>query len=250
MEAKVFNKDGKKASTITVPEVFNEPFRPDVIKKAVLAAQANRFQPYGPDRTAGTLTSAHSWGSGRGAAHVPRLTNGSRVARITQARGGRSAHAPNPHKIFSEKINDKERILAIRSAAAATMNKDLVKARGYKFDGELPLIVSDDIESLTKTKDVIELLNALGLEADLARARQKQVRGGKGKMRGRQYRKKVGVLIVIGEDKGIGMAARNIAGCDVATLDMVNTELLAPGTQAGRLTVWCESALKMMEGEE
>jgi len=250
MEAKVFNKDGKKASTITVPEVFNEPFRPDVIKKAVLAAQANRLQPYGPDRTAGTLTSAHSWGSGRGAAHVPRLTNGSRVARITQARGGRSAHAPNPHKIFAEKINDKERILAIRSAAAATMNKDLVKARGYKFDGELPLIVSEDIESLTKTKDVIELLVALGLEADLIRARQKQVRGGKGKMRGRQYRKKVGVLIVVGEDKGIGMAARNIAGCDVATLDMVNTELLAPGTHAGRLTVWSESALKMMEGEE
>jgi len=250
MEAKVFSKDGKKTSSIAVPEVFNEPFRPDVIKKAVLAAQANRFQPYGPDRTAGTLTSAHSWGSGRGAAHVPRLVNGSRVARITQARGGRSAHAPNPHKIFSEKINDKERILAIRSAAAATMNKDLVKARGYKFDGELPLIVSEDIESLTKTKDVIELLVALGLEADLERARQKQVRGGKGKMRGRQYRKKVGVLIVVGEDKGIGMAARNIAGCDVATLDMVNTELLAPGTHAGRLTVWSESALKMMEGEE
>jgi len=69
-------------------------------------------------------------------------------------------------------------------------------------------------------------------------------------MRGRQYRKKVGVLIVVGEDKGIGMAARNIAGCDVATLDEVNTELLAPGTHAGRLTVWSESALRMMESEE
>jgi len=250
MEAKILDKSGKKASTIEVPEVFSEPFRPDVIKKAVLAAQANRLQPYGPDRTAGTLTSAHSWGSGRGAAHVPRLTNGSRAARVTQAKGGRSAHAPNPNKIYSEKINDKERILAIRSAAAATMNKELVKARGYKYEGELPIIVSEDIESLTKTKDVIELLKAIGLEADLERAQQKQVRGGRGKMRGRQYRKKVGVLIVVGEDKGIGMAARNIAGCDVATLDEVNTELLAPGTHAGRLTVWSESALRMMESEE
>lgn len=250
MEANILNKSGKKASTIEVPEVFNEPFRPDVIKKAVLAAQANRLQPYGPDRTAGTLTSAHSWGSGRGAAHVPRLTNGSRAARVTQAKGGRSAHAPNPDKIYSEKINDKERILAIRSAAAATMNKELVKARGYKYEGELPLIVSDDIESLSKTKEVVELLTAIGLEADLERAKIKQVRGGRGKMRGRQYRKKVGVLIVVGEDKGIGMAARNIAGCDVVTLDEVNAELLAPGTQAGRLTVWSESALKMMEGEQ
>lgn len=250
MEANILDKSGKKASTMEVPEVFNEPFRPDVIKKAVLAAQANRLQPYGPDRTAGTLTSAHSWGSGRGAAHVPRLTNGSRAARVTQAKGGRSAHAPNPNKIYSEKINDKERILAIRSAAAATMNKELVKARGYKFEGELPLIVSDDIESFTKTKEVVELLTAIGLEADLERAKIKQVRGGRGKMRGRQYKKKVGVLIVVGEDKGIVMAARNIPGCDVVTLDEVNTELLAPGTQAGRLTVWSESALKMMEGEQ
>jgi large subunit ribosomal protein L4e len=233
-----------------VPEVFNEAFRPDVIKKAVLAAQANRLQPYGPDRTAGTLTSAHSWGSGRGAAHVPRLTNGSRAARVTQAKGGRSAHAPNPNKIYAEKINDKERILAIRSAAAATMNKELVKARGYKYEGELPLIVSDEVESLTKTKEVVELLMAIGLEADLERAQIKRVRGGRGKMRGRQYRKKVGVLVVVGEDKGIVKAARNIAGLDIVTLDGVNAELLAPGTQAGRLTVWSESALKMMEGEQ
>jgi large subunit ribosomal protein L4e len=250
MEAVVLDKAGQKASTIKVPDVFNEAYRPDVIKKAVLAAQANRLQPYGPDRTAGTLTSAHSWGSGRGAAHVPRLTNGSRAARVTQARGGRSAHAPNPNKIFKEKINDKERMLAIRSAAAATMNKELVKARGYKYEGELPLIVSDDVESMTRTKDVVDMLMALGLEADLERAKQKQVRGGKGKMRGRQYKKKVGVLIVVGEDKGIGAGARNIAGLDVVTLDNVNAELLAPGTHAGRLTVWSESALKMMEGEE
>jgi large subunit ribosomal protein L4e len=249
MDAVVLGKTGKKTSTIKVPEVFSEAFRPDVIKKAVLAAQANRLQPYGPDRTAGTLTSAHSWGSGRGVAHVPRLTNGSRVARVTQARGGRSAHAPNPNKIFTEKINDKERILAIRSAAAATMNKELVKARGYKYEGELPLIVSDDVESMSKTKEIVELLTAIGLEADLERAKQKQVRGGKGKMRGRQYKKKVGVLIIVGEDKGIGLGARNIAGVDVATLDMVNAELLAPGTVAGRLTVWSESALKMMEGD-
>lgn len=250
MDAVVLDKTGKKASTVKVPEVFDEAFRPDVIKKAVLAAQANRLQPYGPDRTAGMLTSAHSWGSGRGVAHVPRLINGSRAARVTQARGGRSAHAPNPNKIFKEKINDKERVLAIRSAAAATMDKELVKARGYKYEGDLPLVVSDDIESLNKTKDVISLLESIGLQEDLERTKQKQVRGGKGKMRGRQYKKKVGVLIVVGEDKGIGLGARNIAGVDVVTLDNVNAELLAPGTHAGRLTVWSESAFKMMEGEQ
>jgi large subunit ribosomal protein L4e len=250
MEAAVLDRTGKKVSTVKVPEVFNEAYRPDVIKKAVLAAQANRLQPYGPDRTAGTLTSAHSWGSGRGVAHVPRLNNSSRAARVVQARGGRSAHAPNPNKIFAEKINDKERILAIRSAAAATMNSELVKARGFRYDGELPIVVSDEIESMSRTKDVVAFLNAIGLAADLERSKQKRVRGGKGKMRGRQYRRKVGVLIVVGEDKGIGLGARNIPGVDVATLDNVNAELLAPGTHPGRLTVWSESAFKMMEGGE
>jgi large subunit ribosomal protein L4e len=250
MDANILDTTGKKTATMPVPEVFNEAYRPDVIKKAVLAAQANRLQPYGPDRTAGGLSSAHSWGSGRGAAHVPRMINGSRVMRVPQAKGGRKAHAPNPGKINSEKINDKERILAIRSAAAATMNRELIKKRGFKYEGELPLIVVDELEYMTKTKEVIDLLLAMGLEADLERSKQKQVRGGKGKMRGRQYRKKTGVLIVVGEDKGIGMAASNIAGVDVATLDHVNAELLAPGTQAGRLTIWSASALKMMNGEE
>ncbi|MCD1293513.1 50S ribosomal protein L4 [Methanocella sp. CWC-04] len=249
MNAKVFDSKGKKASEIAVPAVFSEPYRPDIIKKAVLAAQANRLQPYGPDRTAGTLSSAHSWGSGRGAAQVPRMKNGSKAMVVPQARGGRSAHGPNPNRDYSEKINKMEKVKAIRSAVAATMNPELVKSRGYIYEGELPLIVSDEIEALTKTKEVVDLLTAMGLEADLERAKEKKVRAGRGKMRGRQYKKKKGVLIVIAEDKGIGIAARNLPGVDVVTLDQLNVEILAPGTHAGRLTVWGEGALKMLSGE-
>jgi len=36
---------------------------------------------------------------------------------------------------------------------------------------------------------------------------------------------------------------------DIATVDQLNTELLAPGTQAGRLTVWTESALLRLGGQ-
>lgn len=249
MNAKIFDKTGKQTSEVAVPMIFNEPFRPDIIKKAVLAAQANRLQPYGPGRLAGTLTSAHSWGSGRGAAQVPRLKNGSRAAQVPQARGGRSAMAPNPMRIYTEKINDKERLRAIRSAVAATTNPELVKARGYKYEGQLPLIVSDDMETMEKTKEVVGLLTALGLEADLERTKEKKVRAGRGKMRGRQYNKKVGVLLVVASDRGIVRAARNIPGVDVATLDALNVELLAPGTHAGRLTVWSESAIKALSEE-
>lgn len=246
MQVKVINKSGKPGAEIAVPDIFSEPYRPDIIKKAVLAAQANRLQPYGPDRTAGTLSSAHSWGSGRGAAHVPRLKNGSRAAVVPQAKGGRSAHGPNPHRIYSEKINDKERLKAIRSAVAATNNPELVKARGYKYEGPFPVVVDDEIQSLKKTKEVVEMLTAMGFGADLARAAEKKVRAGKGKMRGRYYRKKVGLLLVIAEDNGIRLAARNIPGMDVATIDELSAEMLAPGTHAGRLTLWTEGAMKLL----
>jgi large subunit ribosomal protein L4e len=245
MQVKVLSKSGK-AAEIAVPDIFSEPYRPDIIKKAVLAAQANRLQPYGPDRTAGTLSSAHSWGSGRGAAHVPRLKNGSRAAVVPQARGGRAAHGPNPNRIYSEKINDKERLKAIRSAVAATNMPELVKARGFKYEGPLPVVVDDEMQSMNKTKEVVEFLAKVGFEADLERSRQKQVRAGRGKMRGRYYRKKVGLLLVIAEDNGIGLAARNIPGVDVATIDELNAEMLAPGTHAGRLTLWTESAMKLL----
>jgi large subunit ribosomal protein L4e len=246
MQVKVIGKSGKKGAEIAVPDIFSEPYRPDIIKKAVLAAQANRLQPYGPDRTAGTLSSGHSWGSGRGAAHVPRLKNGSRAVVVPQAKGGRASHGPNPHRIYTEKINDKERLKAIRSAVAATVNPELVKARGYKYEGPLPVVVDDEIQSLTKTREVVDMLAAMGFEADLIRAKEKKVRAGRGKMRGRYYQKKVGLLLVIAEDNGIGIAARNVPGMDVATIDELNAEMLAPGTHAGRLTLWTEGAMKLL----
>jgi large subunit ribosomal protein L4e len=246
MQVKVIGKSGKKGAEIAVPDIFSEPYRPDIIKKAVLAAQANRLQPYGPDRTAGTLSSGHSWGSGRGAAHMPRLKNGSRAVVVPQAKGGRASHGPNPHRIYTEKINNKERLKAIRSAVAATVNPELVKARGYKYEGPLPVVVDDEIQSLTKTKDVVDMLAAMGFEADLVRAKEKKVRAGRGKMRGRYYQKKVGLLLVIAEDNGIGQAARNVPGMDVATIDELNAEMLAPGTHAGRLTLWTEGAMKLL----
>jgi large subunit ribosomal protein L4e len=246
MQVKVIDKSGKKGAEIAVPDIFSEPYRPDIIKKAVLAAQANRLQPYGPDRTAGTLSSGHSWGSGRGAAHMPRLKNGSRAVVVPQAKGGRASHGPNPHRIYTEKINNKERLKAIRSAVAATVNPELVKARGYKYEGPLPVVVADEIQSLTKTGEVVDMLTAMGFEADLIRAKEKKVRAGRGKMRGRYYQKKVGLLLVIAEDNGIGIAARNVPGMDVATIDELNAEMLAPGTHAGRLTLWTEGAMKLL----
>jgi len=241
MKARVLSLKGKMKTKVDLPEVFDEAYRPDLIKKAVVVAQANRRQSYGAQPTAGIKTSAESWGSGRGVAQVPRLKNSSRVARVPQAVGGRKAHPPNASRTFSEKINKKERKKAMRSAIAATANPELVKARGHRFDATLPLIVEDSFEKLATTGKIAEVLAALNVLQDVQKAKRgKHVRAGKGKRRGRRYKTKKSILII--GTKPL-FAARNLPGVDVVSVDQLNVELLAPGTHAGRLAIWTKSAL-------
>jgi large subunit ribosomal protein L4e len=241
MNATVRDLNGDDAGEVELPETFDTPYRPDLIKRAVVAAQANRKQAYGADPYAGMRTPAESMGSGRGMAHVPRENGQGR--RVPQTVGGRKAHPPKAEKDQGKRINDKERKLAVRSAVAATADADLVRERGHRFDEgvELPLVVSDEFEELVKTKEVVAFLEAVGLHADVERADERTVRAGRGKTRGRKYRRAKSILFVTSEEPS--RAARNLAGADVATAANVSAEDLAPGTHAGRLTVWTESAL-------
>ncbi|MEM2102732.1 MAG: 50S ribosomal protein L4, partial [Candidatus Bathyarchaeia archaeon] len=75
----------------------------------------------------------------------------------------------------------------------------------------------------------------------------RKVRAGKGKKRGRRIKQAVGPLIVIDKNDGIAEAAQNLPGVDVATLDELNVELLAPGTHPGRLTIWANSAFEKLD---
>ncbi|MCD4799937.1 MAG: 50S ribosomal protein L4 [Methanosarcinales archaeon] len=249
-KAKIMDITGASKGDIELPAVFDEMYRPDLIKKAVLAAQANRLQVYGPTPYAGMQTSAANWGPGRGVARVPRIKTGNRVARITQARGGRKAHPPKVEKDYSEKINKKERYKAINSAIAATTNPELVRNRGHRFDAELPIVADDEFQDIKTTKGVIGFMEAINVYDDVIRAKNgKHIRAGGGKRRGRKYKKPKSLLIVIGEDNGIVRAARNLSGVDVINVNRLNAELLAPGTHAGRLAIWTESAIKVL-GEE
>ncbi|ATZ60721.2 MAG: 50S ribosomal protein L4 [Methanosarcinales archaeon Met12] len=246
--AQVMDLSGKIKEKIELPSVFEEVYRPDLIKRAVIAAQANRLQPYGADPYAGMRTSAEGWGTGRGVSRAPRIKGGSRVARVPQAVGGRRAHPPKTDKILSEKVNKKERRKAIRSAIAATADPDLVASRGHKFDAKLPLVVEDSMESLSRTSEVREFLQNINLWDDVLRAKNgKSIRAGKGKRRGRKYKHRKSILIVTSENKEVSRAARNLSGIDVTTVKDLNAELLAPGTHAGRLTVWSRSALSKLE---
>ncbi len=241
MQVPVHTLDGDEDGEVELPAVFDSEYRPDLIRRAVLAAQANRKQDYGSDEYAGLRTPAESFGSGRGLAHVPR--EGGRARRVPQAVGGRRAHPPKTEKDQSLDINDKERKKAVRSAIAATADAELVRERGHQFDEDLdlPLVVSDEFEELNKTKEAAETLEALGVAADIERADERSVRAGRGTTRGRKYRRAKSILFVTSEEPS--RAARNLAGADVTTAREVNAEELAPGADPGRLTVWTESAL-------
>src|SRR6056297_4303034 len=162
MQATIRNLDGSDGDEIELPAVFETTFRPDLIKNAVVAAQANRKQDYGADEYAGLRTPAESFGSGRGQAHVPQQDG--RARRVPQAVKGRAAHPPKAEKDRSVDINDKERQLAVRSALAATTDAELVAERGHEFDREeVPVVVTDDFEDLVKTQEVVDVLAALGI---------------------------------------------------------------------------------------
>jgi large subunit ribosomal protein L4e len=110
------------------------------------------------------------------------------------------------------------------------------------------VVLEDRFGDLGKTSEVIAALDAAGVLGDVERAKaSRKVRAGRGKMRGRRYKQRKSLLIVTA-DRPL-KAAENLAGVDIATVDQLNTELLAPGTQAGRLTVWTESALLRLGGQ-
>ena len=250
-KVKVYSLEGEVTEEIELPEIFQEEFRPDLIKRAVIAHHKL------PEFNHGDLTQwlvkgqlAESYGSGRGVAKVPRIKgSGSRAAFVSHVTGGRRAHPPLPSKNYHEKINRKERRFATRSALAATINPEIVENRGHKVGNipQIPLVVDDELCKVKKTKETREIFKKLGIIDDVVRAKEgKKIRSGKGKMRGRKYKSPKGPLIVVGEDKGISLGARNHAGVDVVLVENLNAELLAPGTHPGRLTVFTKSAIEKL----
>ncbi|MCC6050160.1 MAG: 50S ribosomal protein L4 [Thermofilum sp.] len=246
----VFDLEGNVAGSVELPEIFSAPVRPDLIRKAVLALLTSRLQPKGTDPLAGLRTTAESWGVGYGIARVPRVKGGTRAARVPQAVKGRRAHPPKVEKKIREYINEKEKRLATVSALAATANPDLVGARGHRIASvkQIPMVVVDDLQGVSRTSDIRKVLKALGLWDDVERAMDgTRIRAGKGKMRGRRYKVPKSILIVVAEDRGVSLAARNLPGVDVVTARNLNVVHLAPGGHPGRLTLYTVSALKELE---
>ena len=262
----VYALDGSVKGNVELPEVFGTEYRPDIIRKAVNSAQANRRQAYGPGKMAGMRHAVSQRGKGTGGSRVQRLTQGGAAAESTPNVGGRRAHHPKPEKDWTEKINKKEKAFALRSAIAATGKFELVKARGHKVDDKMtiPFVVSNDFEMLyddiskdykknkarpAYTKETVKVLLALGLENEMIRAKDGvHQRAGRGKMRGRRLKKPKSILFVVDDMDKARKCLANIPGIDVTTPAKLNVEMLAPGGDPGRFTVYTEKALATLGG--
>ncbi len=237
MKVPVYDLEGKKGRKIELPEIFESKVNPVLINRAFWIMYTHNVQPQGRDPMAGMKVSAQSWNTGHGMSRIARI-KGAGTRRAGQAGGvagvvkGRLTHPPTSLKVVYKKINKRERISATMSALAATTNLDVVSLRGHKVDAEMsvPIVLDDGFESLSKTKDVTQVLLKLKLKAELERVKEKGA----------------GPLIVTSSRNSLYKAANNIAGLEAITAGDLSVVHLAPGGVAGRLSIYSKSSLKML----
>ena len=118
-------------------------------------------------------TAAESWGTGRAVSRIPRVPGGGthragQGAFGNMCRGGRMFAPTKTWRRWHRKVNVNLKRYAVASALAASALPSLVMARGHRVDAvpELPLVVDDSAESLTKTAKAVQLLEARGAGAE------------------------------------------------------------------------------------
>ncbi len=262
MKIKIIKIDGTRGKEITLPSIFENPVREDILSK-VLEAKKYK-QPYAPSPVAGKQHSAkgkivhrrHVWRSqyGRGISRVPRKIFSQRgstfnweAAEVPHAKGGMRAHPPKIASMVNlPKINKKELRLALLSALSATANKKYILKKYSTISsdskiGELPLVFESNLSNL-KTKKLLSVIkNALGSELFSVAIRKKSIRAGKGKLRGRKYKSNAGLLFVISDEESLKTTA-----FEVKKVGELGVSDLAKGGP-GRITIYTENALKELE---
>ena len=259
MKTKLFDGKGKEKGTIELPKNFNTKIRKDILSKVFEAEKIKR--PTGAKMGAGAQYSASGilrhrrsvWKTtyGKGISRVPRKImsrSGASFnwigATVASTRGGRRAHPPKAKENQFKKINKKEFLIAINSALSGTIdNKSL--SEKYKKDIKDSCFVFDSEFLKSKSKEFFSIIrNIFGEELKDNLLQKKNVRPGKGKSRGRKYKKNAGLLFVVGSEEKM-----NRKGIDVVKVSDLLLSDLAPNGKPGRLTCYTEKAIKEI-GEE
>ncbi|MEK6919041.1 MAG: 50S ribosomal protein L4 [Nanoarchaeota archaeon] len=255
MKTKTLTLTGQ-GKEVEVPKIFSSTVREDLAQKF---HEINKEQaPYAPGEYSGMKYSAsgiakhrrHLWKTqyGHGISRIPRKIMWRRGtqfywvgATINSARGGRAAHPPRvEHFLAEKKMNKKEAEMAIKSAIASTAQEKLIRKRYSSISKEtkmpqLPIIVDETVMK-TNTKELIKFLkeNLKGLEQVIFRNRA--VRAGIGKRRGRKYKQNAGLLMITGNEE-----EKKFSGIEIKKLQDLEIADVFP---LGRLTIYTEKAIK------
>merc|ERR1712087_1001999 len=251
----VFSEQGEVCGQVTLPAVFKAPIRNDIVHFVHSNIAKNSRQPYAVHKHAGHQTSAESWGTGRAVARIPRVRGGGthrsgQGAFGNMCRGGRMFAPTKTWRRWHRKINVNQRRYAICSAIAATGVPALVMSKGHRIEElpEVPLVVSDKVEELKKTKEAVGLLKKLRAWKDIEKVySSKRFRAGKGKMRNRRRIQRRGPLVIYNQDQGISRAFRNIPGITLISVDRLNLLKVAPGGHVGRFCIWTQGAFSRLD---
>ena len=245
--------NGKKDSDVELPNVFDTEINRTLIHRAYINLESHGFQKHSTKPTAGmeVVADSNDPPTGRGVARIAKIKGGGggragQAGEVASTRGGRQAHPPIAVKVIYKKINKKENKLALCSALAATTSKELVERRGHKIEGinEFPLIISDDIENISKTSELIKILDDLKITQDIDRLKNRKRRTGKGALRGRVSKIGKSALIVVSKSENIKKAAGTIPGIDVCSAKNLSVLNLAPGGTLIRLTIFSKKAIE------
>jgi large subunit ribosomal protein L4e len=248
---KILEMDGSNKNTIDLPTVFKTPYLPKVIQKVYNNLNSYSFQRQGRYPAAGQMVSAESRNTGLGIARLARakgegFPRAGQAAGVAGVRHGRLAHPPVAWKNIYKKVNKKEKLLALCSAIAATTNSDLIRKRGHllKNNIQLPIIVSNEIESIAKSKNLEKLLITLGLEEDLKRTYNKRLKSIHKKDTNRRSALSVLIIVSRSSNGNIEKLSNSLPGIAVKTVKSVSVLDLAPGSKPARLTIFSENAIK------
>ncbi len=244
----------KTVGEVALPAVFTAPIRNDVVQFVHTQMAKNSRQAYAVNRMSGMNYAAHSWGTGRAVARIPRISAsgtqaGGAGAFGNMCRGGRMFAPTKIYRRWHRKINQHQKRYAVVSALAASAVTSLVQARGHKIENiaEVPLVVENACQSYGKTKDAVAFLEAVKAMDDINRVNDsRSIRAGRGKMRNRRYVHRRGPMLVLDSGKGV-QAFRNIYGLDTANVNSLNLLHLAPGGHLGRFIIWTKSAFEQLD---
>ena len=253
MKTTAFTTTGTKDTEVELPLIFLTPYRKELIHKAFTNLTSHKFQKQGRKPMAGmdVVADSNDPPTGQGVSRVARMQGGGggrqgQGAEVASTRGGRQAHPPIVEKVIYKKLNKKENKLALCSAIAATASKDLVEKRGHKIEGidSFPIVISDDIESISKTSEINKVLDSLKLSQDVERLNARRPRSGQSRLRGRT--KKIGksVLFVTSDSSNLSKAVGAIPGVEVRSVKELSVLDLAPGSDPIRLTAYSKSAIQ------